>query len=160
MIMEFIKFYFKKGVFLIIASIFLLSYWFSAGKLPRGATLYPRLIITYAFIPVLLWNLISSVFDFLKEVKKKGDDVNIVKKGLDTADIKKVVGMVITLVYVLLIPRLGFFVSTTLFLAAFLYLLEIRNLFKAISYVILIEGFIYFIFIKWLGTIVPSGLLF
>ena len=164
MVKEALKFYLKNNLFCIISLIFLITYWLSARELPDESWPFPRLIITYVFIPLILWNIVASIVELKNNLKKRFKTQEIKdnhdKSGLDRKEIQKIIGLSITLVYVILISRLGFYISTTLYLLSFNYLLEIRSIYKTILYVLLINGSIYILFERWLGIAIPSGILF
>ena len=160
-IKEVIRLYLKKYLFLLIAIIFLAVYYFSAKSLPGSAIHFPRLIITYVYIPVVLWNLIGSFFEIKEKLPKQVKKVKATaQKEFDMGEIKKAIGLVFIFVYIFFIPRFGFFASTSVYLAAFSFLLGIRSPIKAGFYILIINSFIYFLFAKWLGISFPSGILF
>ncbi|MBV1757642.1 MAG: tripartite tricarboxylate transporter TctB family protein [Dethiosulfatibacter sp.] len=62
--------------------------------------------------------------------------------------------------YVILIPTIGFFVSSMVFLFAFIYYLGYRKPFKILAIIIGMEVFIYYLFVVVLNTRLPKGMFF
>ncbi|MBI4537204.1 MAG: tripartite tricarboxylate transporter TctB family protein [candidate division NC10 bacterium] len=152
--------YLKQNGFCILALLFLVAYWQSAKDLPLRSTYFPRLIMTYVFIPILLWNIVGSIVDLRKRPGKEALPEGAETSGFDSHDMKKVIGIVLTFLYILLISRLGFYVSSTLYFLSFIFLLNIRNHLKTVLYILLMNGFMYMAFERWLGIQIPRGLLF
>jgi len=161
MVKRVVQLYLKNHLFILISILFLVVYYFSAHRLHASATVFPRYIINYVFIPVLLWNLIGSFFEIKDKLQNQVKKVELIgQKESDFGETKKIVSLIFLFVYIFFIIRLGFIISTSLFLVAFSYFMGIRNFIKIVLFVLIIDTFIYFIFFKWLMIELPSGILF
>jgi putative tricarboxylic transport membrane protein len=67
--------------------------------------------------------------------------------------------IVFAVLYILAIEPLGYFVSTIVFMAAFLWLSGVRSWKGMLLFFIAVLPFIYFLFVKALQVILPSGIL-
>lgn len=62
--------------------------------------------------------------------------------------------------YCLLITMIGFFISTTIFLVLYLYLNHYRSWVKVVATVLVVNLFIYLLFVQQLNVRLPAGLMF
>jgi len=62
--------------------------------------------------------------------------------------------------YVIAIPVLGYFTSTIVFMAVFLWFCGVRSWKGGLVFLAVILPFVYLLFVKMLSVILPSGLLF
>lgn len=62
--------------------------------------------------------------------------------------------------YCLLITVVGFFVATSIFLVLYLYLNRYRSIIKVITTVLVVNLFIYLLFVQQLNVRLPAGLMF
>ena len=154
-----VRLYIKKHFFLLVAIVFFAVYYHTIFKLPERATVFPRLLI-YLIIPITAWNLIRSIYDVVKEASE------IVKNNPEaaTADrdpslLKKGLVLALTLVYVTLIPIVGFHVTTTIYLGVVLFVLGIKKPLSIFIYVVIINLFLFLTFTLWVGLQFPRGIL-
>lgn len=156
------KIYFKNNLFFIVSILFVVYYYYSTKSLPKSSTVFPKFIIIYMLIPVILWNLIRSIINIkeekTKQIKKDGP---ITQKIFYNKDLKKkYFSVVLTLIYIFAIERLGFFVSNSLYLIIFSYVLGQNNIIKSTIFVIFINTIIYLLFVYWLKIDIIFGILF
>lgn len=163
---ELLLLYLKKQLFLIIAIVFIVAYYLSARTLQDQATVFPRLLL-WVVVPIVLWNMAGSYFELKRELveEQAAKDQAITgefdeAKGSDPKGIKKLVGLGFILGYIVIIPYLGFFTATAVYLCGFAYFLGIRNIPRLLAYVAAIDLFAWVIFVYWLEIRFPQGILY
>jgi hypothetical protein len=157
MFVKYLRFIVKKYLFSVIALVFVSVYWYSAGKLPERATVFPR-IVTIIMIPLFVWNFILSIQQFralcrseMPEEKKWTCSLRITKPKL------VLTGM--TVLYVILIPILGYCVTTLIYIPAMTRYLGVRKPVRLVLFAVILFSVLYSIFGLWLRIRLPSGLL-
>ena len=144
------------SIFLIIVSIYA---FIDASKFPEGSNIAPMicsvlLIISCSFV---LWKGLKSS----AQVRANMDEKTVAKIEKDTKEMKiSLISYGLCVGYVLAIPNLGFFTSTTLFLLSFMYYLKIRRYLLAIIVTLGFNLAIYILFVYEMGVNLPKGLLF
>ena len=140
------------GVVLVMYGI--CAYFFAETlKLKPESQTYPKFTIILLFGLTTLYLLQMLVAAF-----KNGTESG--KEHFKGFQVKQFFGCLIaTILYVVLINYLGFYLSTVLFMAAVLLYLKVPYLHSAIAIVVLV-GLIYFAFGKFLGVRLPQGMLF
>ena len=152
--MNYLRYLVRRYLFAILTLIFVLVYWRSAGKLPEKAIVFPR-FITMLMIPIFVWVIVQSIIEYraiAKEphVKQKWDKtVKITKPKL------LITGA--TILYLLLIPVVGYVVMSVLYIGGLSFYLGNRKPFTLILYSAIIVSIIYGIFVLWLRIRPPSG---
>jgi putative tricarboxylic transport membrane protein len=148
----------KSYLFAVLALIFTIMFWISANSLPNRAVVFPRALL-FILIPLFIWNFVSSVREFRRTLK----DANAAEEkkwdctlGLNRP---KVVVTLATLGYIVLMPVLGFIVSTILYLVGLASYLGIRKPLVLALFAIIYIGIIYGIFGLWLQVRLPAGFL-
>ena len=157
--MKYIRFFIKRYLFALLALAFVIVYWISAHKLPEESIIFPR-IITYVIIPLFVWVIVTSI----KEYKALLADDSIPEEekwdctlNLNT---KKLVIIAATVLYVALVPVVGYCVMTILYVGGLSFYLGNRNPIKLILFTLIFFGILYAIFGVWLRIRLPSGFLF
>jgi hypothetical protein len=69
-------------------------------------------------------------------------------------------GFLFIAAYLIAMPFIGFFISSAVFLVAFICYLGYRRIPVILAIVFGLEGFIYFLFVKMLMTRLPAGIFF
>jgi len=151
--------YVKFNAFPLFSLALLAAYVISAYQLPSRSTFFPQLIITYVFIPVLLGNIIYDMIGF-RNAYGQSLSSQSPKRLLDGTDIKKYIGIVLTTFYIVLIPLVGFYICTAIFLLCFTAVLERQKYLHHAIYILVMDGSIYILFERWLGIDIPRGILF
>ncbi len=159
MLIKYIRFLIKNYLFALIALAFAGLYWFSAKDLPAKALDFPKALFMI-LIPLFLWNGVNSVREFIRtlsdtekeEAGKWNCTLNITKQ--------KVFVTILTLGYILLIPLIGFFICTVLYLAVLAFYLGIRRPVSLLLFSLLFTAALYGIFVQWLQIRMPAGVLF
>ncbi len=159
MLIKYIRFMTKNYLFAVVALIFSCVYWLSAKDLPAKSIDFPKAIFV-VLIPLFIWNGVNSVLEFRKTLKDENTPEE--KKWNCSLNItsSKVIVTLITAVYTLLIPVLGFFVCTVIYLAVLAFYLGIRKPVSLILFTILFTAVVYGVFVMWLQVRMPSGILF
>lgn len=123
-------------------------------QLSEESKTYPRftIILLFGLTTLYLINMIIAAKKFGVE-----SGANEVFEGF--LPVQFIVSIILTLVYFFMMKYLGFFVSTTLFMAAALLYLRVPLLHTAIA-IVSIDLLIYVAFILFLGVKLPQGLLF
>ena len=138
------------GIFIIIISAGILV---MSKDLPADSAIFPRLVVgIMIFLSVLM--IISSI----RVGKHEDTNTESTEKKIDYKDILKAILLILT--YIILITKLGFFTSTTLFIASFMICFGERSVKKILSAVVILNFFIYLIFVTQLNVPLPQGLIF
>ena len=157
MFSKYVRFFIKEYLFTLFSTVFLIFYWSSAYKLKIEAIRYPIFFSVIAII-MIIWNLYMSVREFRQVYNAEGDE----KKKWDCSlglSKKKLSVIGATLLYVILIPVLGYCVSTFLYLVGMVVFLGERRPVKIVLYSLIMTGFLYLIFGRWLMIRLPTGFL-
>ena len=128
-----------------------------------GAASWPRVII----LATVIFALIETILD-LMELRRQGPPGEAVPgKAADTTPEKTISGVAIhlkrlatfgvPLLFLLMIPRMGYYVSAPFFITAFMLLLGERRLKHLIVTSFLIYGVTLFVFTKLLFVPLPEG---
>jgi len=128
-----------------------------------GAASWPRVII----LGMVMFALIEAILD-LAELRRNGLSGDMVPGGAaDTTPEKTMPGVTILfkrlatfgvpLLFLFMIPRMGYYVSAPFFIAAFMLLLGERRLKHLIGTSLLIYGVTLFVFTKLLFVPLPEG---
>ena len=128
-----------------------------------GAASWPRVII----LAMAVFALIQAILD-LVELRRHGPSGAVVTGGAaDTTPEKSIPGVTIhfkrlatfgvPLLFLFMIPRMGYYVSAPFFIAAFMLLLGERRLKHLIGTSLLIYGVTLFVFTKLLFVPLPEG---
>ncbi|MFA9381103.1 MAG: tripartite tricarboxylate transporter TctB family protein [Acetanaerobacterium sp.] len=159
MLIKYIRFMTKNYLFAVLAFAFTCLYWFSAKDLPAKSLVFPKALLV-VLIPLFIWNGVNSVWEFRKTLKD--EDTPEAKKWNCSLHITspKVIVTLITLGYTLLIPILGFFLCTIIYLAVLAFYLGIRKPIPLILFTVLLTAVIYGVFVLWLMVRLPSGIIF
>lgn len=159
MLVKYIRFMIKNYLFALIALAFSVVYWLSAKDLPPKALDFPKAIFM-VLIPLFLWNGVNSVREFrqtlsdteLEEARKWDCTLHITRQ--------KVIVTLLTAAYTLLIPIVGFFICSIIYLAVLAFYLGIRRPVALVLFSVLFTAAIYGVFVLWLQIRMPSGMLF
>ena len=157
--MKYIRFIIKRYLFAVIALAFVIIYWLSASKLPEESIVFPR-IITYIIIPLFIWVFIQSIVEFQK--LKKDTSIPEEEKWDCTLNLTKPKLVIIgaTILYIALIPIVGYVVTTALYVAGLSFYLGNRSPIKLILFTGILIAILYVIFAVWLRIRLPHGFLF
>jgi hypothetical protein len=157
--MNYVRFLIKRYLFAVLALIFVIVYWRSAGKLPEKATVFPR-FITAVMIPIFIWVFVQSIMEYRALVK---DTKTPEKKKWDMSmkiTKPKLIITGATVLYILLIPIIGYGVTSMLYIGGLSFYLENRKPLSLILYTGIFFSILYGIFVVWLRIRPPVGLLF
>lgn len=133
-------------------SLGLSSFFFVASRsMPTSATLFPELMA--GLIAVLS---IAMAVNAYKESKLTEEiDSKEENKKVDVVRVTVFLGLIA--LYVWLIPQVGYFIMTPLFMVvAYLYLRAL-GFFKAVFISLIFSAFIYGLFVKFLNLPIPMG---
>jgi hypothetical protein len=172
---RFVVWFLKNNLFLLIVIVFMLFFYNSSKNLPADAVSYPN-IIMMCMIVLVIWNLAGAIFeykDFLKEnpVPEKvpgprGVDLlkakvsNFIKGPDKKIDRTNVLLYVVTLLYGIIMPFIGFGIMSIAYLIGAAFLLGAKKSIGFVVFVVAVFGSIYGVFAVWLGVPFPKGLLF
>ena len=165
MFIKFIKYSIKEYLFAYFSLIFLVVYWFSAHTLPYNALRYP-IIISVVVVVLIAANLVNCVVKFRRELIAEREEaaahesVKKVRWDCTLGLTKKRLGVaVLTLLYPMLLPYVGFIPLSLIYLFGVAYFLGIRNYRVMFLYSIAVTAVLYGIFELWLGISLPQGIL-
>ncbi len=157
--MNYLRYFLKKYLFVLIAIAFMACYWISAYSLPGRSIVFPR-FITFITIPIIIWCIIQSITEYRALVRNtEMTDEEKFGKPLNLSPVKIVItGM--TALYIALIPVIGYCVTTILYVGGLSYYLGNRKPVKLVAFTLAYFGITYAIFFMWLRIRLPGGLLF
>ena len=141
--------------FLIISALF----YFGAKEFPEASAQFPRLFsIIMAGLSVIV------IVKGIQSTKKLNDDLKEdpnTKVALSWKELRAPVYTMLAIgCYILGILYVGFFVASAVFMVAFMWILNYRNI-KVIAFTtIVLLGGIWLVFVKLLSIGMPTGLLF
>jgi len=150
-------------VVLLAFFIFMLMNSFKLHEIRRfgemGSGFWPILILSTAtFLSIVL--LVSTTIKYLNGKKKAFGEVSISQKSL--ADLKSgrrkfVFSVILLLVYIIIMPWIGFVLSTFIYALAFIVALEERRIYVLIISPILVTALVVIIFAKFIAIPFPKG---
>lgn len=165
MLIKFVKYSIKEYLFAYFSLLFLIGYWSSAYRLPADALRYSYIISGVVAI-LIIANIVESVIKFRKELaaeRQEEDTTTEQNKERWRCDLglskKKVGTFVLTLLYPVLLPIVGFLPLSVIYLFGLSYFLGIRNTKAMIFYSVIVTAFLFLIFEVWLGISLPHGFL-
>jgi len=150
--------------FVIIAFfIFMLIHSLKLHQIRRfgevGSGFWPILILsTASLLSIIL--LVSTLIKYLNEKKKTSVEVSVSKEALvDRKSRRKkfVLSVILLFIYVVIMPWIGFVLSTLIYLLAFIIALEERRKYVLAISPILVTALIVIIFTKFIVIPFPRG---
>ena len=146
----------QKHLFLILSLVLLLAYYSSASKLPPEALVYPNLIMPLTGV-IWIWNFLLVVFEYQSVVRNMSAasiNLSIYNVGTTRA---KVILFLLVIAYVVLLPVLGFVMTTGLFAIVASWLLGVRRFWPLLSFAVILCACLYSVFVVWLNVPFPTG---
>jgi len=134
----------------VVMLIFSMSLLSMAFGMPDGPSRFPKIILFFL--------MIFSVYIFFTGIKKTRTQSDPGKKFLNFK--YPITTFLIILIYILLIDFLGFFSSTTIFVAAFMFYYNVRKYHVVFMCLVGVNFFVYSLFVWQLNIQLPSGILF
>lgn len=161
------------GDMLISAGLILLCgfFWLESADYADEVRVFPRLFLLIIVLTSLIV-LIRAALQYRKDLqeiaaqKAAGTYVEMPydDEGTDLKPLTKqllpFIGLLFILAYVLCIQYIGFFVSTAVFMLAFMRFLQMKKWPLMLAIVIGMEAVIYVLFVLVFAVRMPSGLLF
>lgn len=134
-------------------TIFSLYFYIKTGDIPTGADLFPQIILTtFGLLGIAIF--ISG----LRKGKKQQEENN--EEKLKVLELKlPMFSLLVIVIYIALLNVLGFFVSTTLFIIGFMIFYQMKSIKVIAMTVIIVNLFIYLLFVYQLNVQLPKGLL-
>jgi hypothetical protein len=145
-------------IFLLAVWLFSLAYYIECTQLPRFAE---KITIGITFWLLTLFVGVELFRQIRKVLRNRGPALlpyrEILRKGVADRRMHLVAAVII---YVLLLPAIGFYVTSFLAFCAFSYLLGTRGFMTNVVPGFIILAFIFFIFTSVLKVNLPTGLFF
>lgn len=140
---------------LCLVSIFL---YYKSLSFPKGAETFPQVLVVIVLV-LSVYQIAASfikkeAFQQQKEQKDKSQHTNWVR------EYSPYIIFMFTVIYAILITRLGFFVSTFIFICSAMWFLGARRVTAYVFSTLGISLFIYFLFVMQLKVPLPKGILF
>ncbi len=143
--------------------IFMLINSFKLHQIKRfgemGSGFWPILILSTAtFLSIIL--LISTLIKYLKEKKKASVEASISQEALVALKSRRrkfVFSVILLLVYIIIMPWIGFVLSTLVYVLAFILALEERRKYVLAISPILVTALIVAIFARFIVIPFPRG---
>lgn len=128
------------------------------GSFPKESSYFPRFFTCMLILisALIIWQGVQKTRHLQKGEMAETGDVPITFGELRLP----MLGIVGIGGYIAAIPILGFFVSTGLFLIAYMWCLKIRRIPVLLISTFAVEAFIYVLFVIQLKLAMPSGILF
>ena len=139
------------GICMIILEVVL---YIASKDIPEKSAAYPKTLIIAAFILTCAF-MSRCVIRIKKEGIKKEE-----QKGEPGAMLQVIITMVITLLYIIAMPYLGFVVATLIFTLGIMWYLGMRNIFALALTPLGVTVFGYFVFNNLLYIFLPRGIIF
>ena len=159
MVVKYLQYMVKNYLFFIITSIFVIMYWVSASGLPERSVDFPRALM-FAIVPLFVWNAVNSILGFRGVMRKQAGTEGAQQKRDWTLGITlpRVIITAATIAYIILLPILGFVITSVLYLALLTFYLGIRNPLKLAAFTLVYTAALYGVFVVWLHVRLPSGI--
>ncbi len=136
------------GVVLIIIALIIIV---MSNPLPSESAVFPRIVAG-----IMIFLSLILTFNGLKSSKSVKDESESTEK-IFMKDVLK--GAAIMILYLVLMPILGYFTATTLFIVLFMVAYNEKSVRKILTTVVILNVFIYMIFVAQLNVPLPQGLL-
>ena len=138
----------------LVLMLFSIWFWALSGSFPDAAKLFPRIFLAANFI-------LSAILAGTTLYRNSKDPERGQTKGVEKSDVLLILeAYVFIAVYFICIKLIGFYVSTTVFLLAFMYFLRVRSVKTLVLVTIGMDLFLYLLFGVGLKLNLPAGLLF
>ena len=154
------RYYVHHDIFVgIVLILFSLTFFLLSRDFPGLSALVPQ-----SFICLLILLALIMMAYALKETRRGNARIREGKPfepEITLGTVKRPMqGFLFILVYSLCVHYIGFFVSTALFMVAFMAFLRVKSWLQIILSTILMEAFVYALFVMQLKLVLPKGLLF
>lgn len=133
------------------------------GSTDPGAAYWPRVVLSIIVFACVI--NIASIYRSNKDADELsmpdmtiGDAIDAVKPSNISTEMKKyLISITLMVVYILLLPDLGFLLVTPMFFFLFLWTLHCHSMFKAAIYSIIITLFVFLLFRNVMNIALPYG---
>ena len=149
------------GIVIIITLIAM----YGALKVPMGTIQKPEpgFFPTYVCILLLIICAYAIVKELLFPPKQQIEEIDLWDEDGGGADGESnmkavIIVSVLLILYLFLLPILGYMISTLLMMFALLRVYQYKNWWISIIVAIIVTGLSYLIFHVWFGTLLPTGL--
>jgi drug/metabolite transporter (DMT)-like permease len=144
------------GIFMFVASG---QYHRTAASDPLGPAAFPRaLAVLSLFLGLII--LVKGLISKERTARAAEGPADDEKHLIESPTVRLWVSIALFAVYIAVMPFLGFFISTLLFVVCFMFLLDAGNWVKIGLSGLLVSGVIYVIFYYVLQVFLPKGPLF
>lgn len=148
----------KNITFLIFISILILIYYLDVQTLPQPEEKNLVIFLVYGIGIFIAVEIIKSVS---KGVKNKADNKSSFFQDIKSwIKSRQAILVLSIIIYVALIPYIGFFATSILFVIVLNFLLESRKLWELTILPVILLVFIYILFVVLLNINLPKGILF
>lgn len=126
------------------------------GAFPKQSAYFPRFftLVLIALSVIIVWGGVKKSARLSRGTATESDERPLTRREL----VLPMSGIAVMVCYIALIPAIGFFVSTGLFMLVSMWLLKIRSIPVMLLSTLGLEAFIYVLFIMQLKLNMPSGL--
>jgi hypothetical protein len=146
----------KNIIFLVFISVFITIYYFDVQGLPQPEEKNLVIFLIWGIGILIVIEMIRSI---IKGVKNKSNDDNSFFQDVSEWIKSRQAILVFSIVlYIILIPYIGFFVTSILFTVILNILLKSRKVWELTILPIVLLLFIYVLFVVLLGIHLPTGL--
>ena len=126
----------------------------TAGPIALSPSLFCHIITALLLLLsiILLFNRLKNKFDSKNDIQRT--------QRRDFRISRAIIAVIASIIYILGIEPLGYFSSTALAMVFFLYFFGARSITGFLTFLTIMLITIYFLFVKALNVILPSGVLF
>lgn len=149
------------GLFFTVMSLFLLFILIPLQTEPSEGDLIalsPRLFCDISGYLLLFLSIILT----LSSIRKAVGDGETDKPELVSTDflVRGGMSVLVSFIYVMVMPKLGYFVSTTITMIFFLWFFGVKEIKGGVVFLVIILPFVYLLFVLGLKVLLPSGVAF
>lgn len=149
---ERIQRYFIELLFPVLCSAFIAYYYFKTKPLHFYSTIYPKIIMVLLLL-CIAWEVVMKVQKWRKE--------GLPNQPIWVEDnLKAVVVVLSTVLFIILLTYVGFCVSLFLYMGFMAYYLGNKNIISVLTFAIFTSAIFYVVFVYLLKLPMPKGILF
>lgn len=158
-----VKDYFKKNAMTLLLLLGAIAIYLCipsqiAENVVTKAGISPRFFPTFATVGIMICTVLLLIFDARERIvaARRGDAVTEAKKDEEISYLRVIAIIVLMFAWYLLMPRIGFIISTIVVMCIMSYLLGCRNRILNIVFPIVFTLALYFAFVNLLHVSLPE----
>lgn len=160
-----IKDYLRKNAMTILLLVGMIALYFCipsqiAENMVSKTGISPRFFPTFSVVGVMICSALLLIFDARDRIvaARKGESVPEAEKSEEISYFRVALVIVLMFAWYLLMPRIGFIISTVIVMCIMSYLLGCRNKIVLVAFPVIFTVALYFAFVELLGVSLPEVL--